>query len=252
HSFMYAWPVVVGVSLILLQLAYAWQGVGDFLRLAAVFYLIAFAMAGAALAASSFLAEQGIRIGASQTVKGGTLLFALGAAVALGRQGLRLLRKSWQKDNFLVTVEITAAGRRLKLPVLIDTGNNLSEPVSGLPVIVTSYTVVRELFPQGLKVLFQQYGAVDPAEIIQHLNVNGDADGWAKRLRLIPFSSIGKNHGLLLGFRPDKVVVTAENGCFIAQAIVGLSPRELTGEDFTAVMNPQIMMGGEKIREAGA
>ena len=252
ESFMYGWPAAVGVSLILLRIAYPWQGVRHFCHLIAIFYLLAFAMAGAGLAAAAFLAQRGMMFGAGEAVQGAALLFALIPGFSLGKRGWRLLRRTWQKEDFLTVLEIVAAGRRLTLPTLIDTGNNLCEPVSGLPVAVADYASLQELFPQRIRLLFERYGDTDPAQVIQGLAREGDIDGWWKRLRLIPFASIGKSHGLLLGFRPDKLTVKSSEGTFTVQGIVALSPGQLKDREYGAVMNPQLLQGGEKIKEVGA
>ncbi|MCR4963784.1 MAG: sigma-E processing peptidase SpoIIGA [Firmicutes bacterium] len=251
-SFLYAWPAAAAVSVLLLRLAYPWQGWPEFCRLAAAFYLLAFAMAGAGLAAAAFLAQRGAPLAAGQAVRGAALLFALIPGFSLGQRGWRLLRRAWQKEDFLTVLEIAAAGRLLSVPALIDTGNNLCEPVSGLPVAVADYTALQGLFPQRLRLLLQRYGGADPAQILQSLARDGDVDGWWKRLRLIPFASIGKSHGLLLGFRPDKLTVISSEGRLTAPGVVALSFGELKDRPYGAVINPQLLQGGENIKEVGA
>lgn len=238
---LYRLPAVIAISLLLLLIAYRWQGYGALLRLAGVFYLTAFAMAGAALAGSRILDGRGVELGFDTTVTGASLLFGLAMAMILARRGMALLRRNWRKEDFHINIDITVAGRKCSLKALIDTGNDLREPLSGLPVIVADYRALIPLFPERLRTAWKLH-AEDAAGLMQAMNEENDADGWARRLRLIPFTSIGRKHGLLPGFKPERLTVQREDGMHQAQAYICIAGRGFAvSGDYQAVVNPEVL-----------
>jgi stage II sporulation protein GA (sporulation sigma-E factor processing peptidase) len=66
---------------------------------------------------------------------------------------------------------------------------------------------------------------------------------WASRIRLVPFTSIGKYKGMLVGIRPDEVVViTADNNVRIKDIIVGVYHRPLSQEGaYRALLHPDVL-----------
>lgn len=64
------------------------------------------------------------------------------------------LREGWQ-----VWLTLTVGDRTTRFPALIDTGNRLREPRSGLPVVIAEASLVKDVLPEdGYRVL--RFGAV--------------------------------------------------------------------------------------------
>ena len=248
-SLFYTLPCAVLASIFMLLVAFPYRGLKALARLTAVFYLIAFATSGTALAAASLLSQRGLSFGPPESVRAGALLFGLLMAAILARRGVSLIRRNWHKESFMIQVEIWAAGRSTSLTALIDTGNDLVEPVSGKPVLVCQYKSLQGLLPQGLRLLWQES---DPAHVMQSAMAGEVSGSWAKRLRLIPFASIGKEHGMLLGFRPDKLVIHGEEKLETAEAVVGLYAKELSQGEYQAVLNPSLLLYAEEKKAVGA
>lgn len=83
-------------------------------------------------------------------------------------------------------------GRRsVTLEAVIDSGNMLCDPISGLPVAVTPESAVSPLFTG------------DAARFFCGDGVCSD-EGWRRRVRMIPCRTVGGG-GLLPGFLPDSV-----------------------------------------------
>jgi stage II sporulation protein GA (sporulation sigma-E factor processing peptidase) len=115
-------------------------------------------------------------------------------------------------------VEVRLLGRRYTGPGFIDTGNELQDPLSHAPVIVTEPQVLDALTAGGLNW--------------------ADADGvcallpspWRERLRVIPYAAVGKTDGVLVGFRCDAVLVSTCLGVKICRhAVVAAAPEPIFG-----------------------
>ena len=79
-------------------------------------------------------------------------------------------------------------GKAATLSVMLDTGNMLTDPLTGHPVIIAEKSALKGIVPIGVDL-------TDPIAMSQHI----------KGIRLIPFKSLGCENGLLAGFKPDKV-----------------------------------------------
>lgn len=243
-ALLWSLPAAVLFSLLMLAVAYPGRGRRAFLRLTAVFYLVACAAAGAALAAAGLM--QGRQWpGGLTSVRWAALLMALPVALIVARRSYAALRRAWSRDNFQARLQVEAAGRRASLTALIDTGNDLTEPLSGLPVVVADYRALVGLLPERLR---QAWNAApdQPEQVLQRMSVAADTDGWLRRLRLVPFTSIGRRSGLLLGFRVDRVVLEHSGRLISGQAVVALSRGGISGNGYQAVINPELLEQGKE------
>lgn len=243
-GWLWSLPAAVAFSLLMLLAAYTYDGHRSFLRLTGVFYLISCAAGGAALAAAGELQQRQLP-GGWTTVRWLALLMALPVVLIVSRRGYAAARRAWRRENFRARLLIQAAGRRASLTALIDTGNDLSDPLSGLPVVVADYRSLAPLLPERLR---QAWNAApeQPERVLQRLSDAADTDGWLRRLRLVPFSSIGRRSGLLLGFRADLVVLEQDGRRVSGQAVVALSRGGISGGGYQAVVNPDLLEQGKE------
>lgn len=111
------------------------------------------------------------------------------------------------------SVELVYEGNHVSLTALIDTGNTLRDPVTGEPVLIISHKAAYQL--TGLT----RQQLANPLETAEQAVIPG--------LRLIPYHSVGKENGMLLGLRL--------NGCKIAgkekDLLVAFAPAGLGKED---------------------
>lgn len=93
---------------------------------------------------------------------------------------VRIVKRN-SKTNMLVAVKLVHKGKERLLTGLIDTGNSLREPYTGKPVhIVCEETISSLLESQDLH---------------------------TERFKLVPFTSVGKNHGLIKVITIDELWV---------------------------------------------
>ncbi|MGI6285419.1 sigma-E processing peptidase SpoIIGA [Neomoorella humiferrea] len=215
-----------------------------YLQALVYFYLSAFVMGGAILGAV-YLIKGGTTVpaaaGLQPTVTIGYqwLFVAAAAAVIFSFLGTGWLRRNFWHQVLRLPVIITFNGRRRALKALVDTGNSLRDPLTQRPVIIVEYTALKDILPP---------------EIIKHYSngEEGDLEGlvkslagspWAARLHLLPYQSLGQNHGMLLGFRPDDVIlVTCEGMVKIKEVVVGLYRERLSQEgSYRALLHPDLL-----------
>ena len=167
------------------------------LRTIAAFYAVAAAFGGTVYAAATLRGEP-LEHGLPVSMPVLLLSFALcyGALTLVFRHiGRRTERR-------LHRAELTLGGRTACFSALDDSGNELIDPVSGCAVLIAA--------PAALAPLFDRPELLDapPAEAMVQLC--SGADGGRARFRLLPCRCAAQAHGLLLCFRPDKLLVDGE------------------------------------------
>ncbi len=92
---------------------------------------------------------------------------------------------------------LTLAGRRVVLTALVDTGNTLTDPATGRPVMVAEGEKVSALFPAGKAPAAAELR--DPVAAV----TRSRRTAGAERCRLLPYQAVGVECGMLLALRLD-------------------------------------------------
>ncbi len=217
------WITKIIVSVIMVYIAYYPKNGKQLLKQTMLFYLISFVFGGCAFALLYIVKPQeiwfqnGVFIGTYPikiTILGAILGFTISSIT------FSLIKKRLTKKDMFCKISIFIEGKESNLKAMIDTGNILKEPITQIPVIIVEKRALSHILSP---------------KILEHIDeiLGGDADNiepkYATRLRIIPFSSVGKENGILLGIKPDKVVVTTdETEETIRQVIIGIYTKELS------------------------
>lgn len=237
-SIFYSISLKMLVSLFIVAVTFTKLTLKKYLQAVVYFYLISFAMAGAVLGGSSILASKSSAFFQGLNVNSTGLIFAVAVAFILGRWGITYLKRNWQKSQFRVSVEIFLDNSSLIVEALIDTGNELRDPLSQKPVMVIEYQAIKKILPEDFQQNFEKYGSTDVTKIIENL----DESSLMKRIRVVPFSSIGKHHGMLIGFKPDVVTLFGPEKKSTKDVIICIYHKSLSSQGgYRAVLNPEVL-----------
>lgn len=237
----------VAFSLLMIIAAFAPFSVRAFLRSLVYFYLVSFAMGGAIIGITYLTDElpwslQAINGAAAyfEVFHPGMLLIGLGVAIVSGLGGILYLRRSWLQDQLLNKLIINLNGNELEVPALLDTGNQLVDPLSQKPVIVVEYQILKNILPPDICVCFSDKGEFSPAGCLENLSPD-----WAGRIRLIPYNSVGRNDGMMLGIKPDMVeVINREGRTGTREVVIGVLNKTLNKDGrFHALLHPAVFQG---------
>ncbi len=140
--------------------------------------------------------------------------FLIGAGLCCGGCSLmfrRVLRRAG--TGGVIFVEAERNGQRTSFHALVDTGNSLRDPVTGDGVMVCEREAVWGILTEGEK------NAVKGAEGNALKMMEGLTAAGKGKWRLIPYSAVGVEGGLLPAFRPDRVVVDGRDSEHILFAV---------------------------------
>ena len=91
--------------------------------------------------------------------------------------------------------------RKICLTALMDTGNTLTDPVSGQPVPVAEGDALADLFPPTHRP--DREDLTDPVFGMTRLNTGA----WRGRFSLLPYRAVGVERGFLLAVRVDRMTI---------------------------------------------
>ncbi len=209
-------PLCRGASAMLMMLV-AYGGSRRLLRQGLLFLLLTCALGGGVVAIG-LLGQQGLTLGNGVFYSALDLkMVLLSAAVCYGVLTLvfRRLASHTVLSGELISAKLTLGERKLELTALVDTGNTLTDPVSGQPVMVAEGECLSSLFPSTHRPRLEDLR--DPAGGMARLGTGA----WRGRFRLLPYRSVGMDRGLLLAVRVD---AAALNGQEHGPMLVALSP----------------------------
>jgi len=155
----------------------------------------------------------------------------------LGELGWGVVHRRLWDRICLYPIEISWDGKAINLNALLDTGNRLHDPLTKVPVVIIEFNQIKQLLP---------------AEVVQLIEKmsSGELDGdwilpnaWKERVRILPFKSIGRENGILIGFRPDSLKIWQKQRAITNNhVVVGIYNRQLSPEGaFQALIPPAVL-----------
>lgn len=220
------------IASMLLMLLAAYGGSRHLLRQGVLFIVLTCAFGGGVVAIG-LLGGTGLSLGngvfySALDVK----VVLLSAAMCYGALTLifqRIGRHS-AADGELVSAKLRLGERSVVLTALVDTGNTLTDPVSGRPVAVAEGESLHGLFPGDHRP--DTADLRDPAAALTRLGTGE----WQGRFRLLPYRSVGVDRGLLLAVRADALEL---NGRERGPVLVALSPTPVSdGGGYKVLIGP--------------
>ncbi len=220
-------------AFIIIKIAYPQLSRKKYLKGVAYLYLVSFITIGTTL--SLFYIYGGTPFNSSKEV---LVLIGLIILVVLGKVGWHLFQNYLTPEDFYLPVRIFFQNRTVELIGLVDTGNSLNDPLTNAPVLVVNLKEVLPLFPLSCQEdLINNAG--DGLELINTFSNNN----LGNRVRLLPFSDLGQEHGILIGFRPDEIeLIYQDNIINTDRIILALSRYQLDQDNqYQALVHPQII-----------
>lgn len=190
------------------------------LRTFVVFLAVSAAFGGAVWAASMMSGSPSTASTGVVTVSFKVLVLSFAVCYAVLTLVFRRVAKTAERQ--VMTAEIRLNGKSAGFIAMRDTGNELYDPITSCPVMVTEACALKGVFPESA------LEAKDPVTMLENLSATGLA-----RFRLIPYTSVGVEMGFLPAFRPDELFIDGEkrDNIFIA-----VSPTRMGSGEYAAVI----------------
>lgn len=231
----------IAVSALMVLIAFKIMNFSEFLRRWGMMLLSAFLLAGCTYGLSTVLDGGVLSYGGLMYISPqGTLkafLFSAGLCIVLVRPIGRILSGKAFREGSIIPVLLRLGEKTVRFNALVDTGNSLTDPITGYPVMVVEADSVKAILPPEV------YDSVVSNNLYKQIPKENCENSWTKRIHLIPFKSIGKENGMLTGFRPDNLRIGRE-GAFkeINNVIVGICGIKLSSSaKYSALVGPAML-----------
>ena len=188
------------------------------LRCTAVLFAVSAAFGGAIWSISL---ASGSPFGGTAALDVKTLVLAFALCYFFGRLIFRYRAKLPEQER--VEIQVEFLGRSAAFTALLDTGNSLSDPATGAPVMLACPKALKPLFRENTDLF-----SVSPVELIELAAHIPELRG---KLRLVPYAAVGAS-GLLPVFRPESLSVDGKPN---KELLIAVSP-DAAGDGFDAIL----------------
>ena len=212
------------MSIIMIQIAYNSKKYKIFFKQMVMFYLTSFTFGGITFMLLFFINPQNIILKNNilvgmypikVTIIGGIIGFIVISVVAI------IIKNRLSQNNIIYDLEILHNGKQVKLKTLMDSGNLLKDPISNMDVIIVEKDSLKGIIEQDA---IEHIENMKKGNIIENnLNII-----YKYKFKLIPFSSLGNENGMLVGFKPDYIKIYGEEENIRTDIIIGIYDGKLT------------------------
>ena len=215
------------LSIVIIYIAFDLKNIKLLIKKIILFYLVSFVFAGASLGiiymvnSQNVTIQNGILVG-SYTIK--TILIGVIIAFIIIVTGFRIVKSKISQKDLICNIIINLNKQKIKTKAMIDTGNLLKEPITNIPVVVVEHTLLYDAIPKEILNNTEKILGGDFTDIPEDIQSE-----YISSLRVIPFSSLGKQNGMLLGIKiNDLEVVSDEGSKIVDKVIMGIYNKSLT------------------------
>ena len=193
------------LSIMIVYIAYYPQTLKKMWKELLFFYLTSFVFGGVAFSLIYIVKPQEI------IMKNGLFLgtyplktVILGAIVAfvIIITAFKIIKNKISKKDLICEITVEIEDKKIITKALIDTGNMLKEPITNTPVVVIEHTLLYDVLPKEILNHLEEIIGGDFKEIPEEIK-----NKYVSKLKLIPYSSLGKQNGMLLGIKTKKLII---------------------------------------------
>ena len=215
------------LSILIIYIAFNPQTVKQLWKDVLIFYLTSFVFGGVAFALiyvlkpQDILMKNGLFLG---TYPLKTVLLAAIVAFIIIIAAFAIVKTKFSKKDMFCDVEVELNNKMIKTRAMIDTGNLLKEPITNTPVIVVEHTLLYECVPKEILDNLESILGGELVKIPEKVR-----NEYISKLKLIPFASLGKQNGMLVGIKADSLkIIQDDQEKENKNVIVGIYNKSLT------------------------
>ncbi len=192
-----------------------------------IFYLTSFVFGGAAFALiyivkpQKIIMRNGMFLG-TYPLKIAILGAIIGSIIII--LAFKVVKNKISKKDMFCEIELKINDKTIKTKAIVDTGNFLKEPITNTPVMIIENTLLYECIPKEILNNTQEIIGGDFKNVPENIKKQ-----YITKLKFIPFSSLGKQNGMLVGIKPEYIKILYEDKITKkTNVIVGMYEKSLT------------------------
>lgn len=249
---MYHFFIKLFVSFLMIYISYGYYSLQTYLRDLISFYIISFVLAGGLLGIYYMLMSSSQQVWANLIFIGGevTSKWQMGTfyiivcsllVVYLWSHMMRSKIKQQLMRQHLTKVELQLAGQVIECQGLLDTGNQLYDPLTKTPVMIVEVGELAHMLPSVL-VDALKHGDVNKALLL--ITDHEEMRQWQERIRIVPYRGVNRNSQFMLALKPDLVKITHQDVVYqSAKVLIGFDGGQLSADgSYSAIVHPSLVV----------
>ena len=193
------------LSLVIVYIAFNPNNIKQLLKDILIFYLTSFVFGGAAFALIYIVKPQEILKNNGLILTKKSLRIILMSAVisfSIIIIAFKIIKNKITAKDMYCDIDVELNNKKIQTKAMIDTGNFLKEPITNTPVVVMEHTLLYDSIPKEILNHIEEILGGDFSKIPKEIK-----EEYELKLRVIPFSSLGKQNGMLLGIKADNIQI---------------------------------------------
>lgn len=215
------------LSVIMIYVAFNPKEFKTLLKVLILFYLTSFVFGGASLSVIYLVNAQRINIQNGMIIGKytmNTIFMGIIIAFIVIVIAFKIIKSKISKNDLFCDIRFKINNKEIKTKAMLDTGNLLKEPITNIPVVVVEHKLLYDVIPNEILDNIENILGGDLEDISDEVKSD-----YISKLKVIPFTSLGKQNGILLGIKADELIVEEMNSeKKIDKVIIGIYNKELS------------------------
>jgi stage II sporulation protein GA (sporulation sigma-E factor processing peptidase) len=241
-------PVVkLAFSILMVLIVFGFKKLRSFLKCLMAFYMMTFLIGGALIGTHYFI-QFDFDLSTSvalASIKGfgdplSWLFVLLGFPLAwhFSKSNLEGIEMAKIQYDQIVDVFVEFHGVNIQLKGLVDSGNQLYDPISRRPVMIVSIESLPDEFPEEIKRVAENPDLILTGEVTMPAE-------FESRIKIIPCKVVGQEHQLIIALKPELLKIQSEKETFIVEkALISFTAQKLSSDDnFDCIVHPKMLTG---------
>ena len=220
----------ITLSIVMVYISFMPKHFKDMLKMIIFFYLTSFVFGGAALGviyminSGKISIQNGILIG-KYTIW--TVFIGIIIAFFVMLLAFKFVKSKFSKNDLFCNIKIKINQKEIKTRAMLDTGNLLKEPITNIPVVVVEHKLLYKTIPHEILDNIEKILGGDLENIPEEIK-----NEYISKLKVIPFTSLGKQNGMLLGIKAEGLEIEEKDYVKnVDKVIIGMYDKKLSKKD---------------------
>ena len=230
------------LSIVMVYVAFNPKNAKVLLKQILIFYLVSFIFGGCTFALIYFIKPENVRMKNGVFVGVYPLkvgLIAGAIAFVTTQIAFKINKSKLNNKNTFFNIQLYYKDQSITVKALLDSGNMLKDPISQAPVIIVERESLSKIIPEKVLDYIGNIIGGDETENKQ------DIQEYLSKIRMVPFMSLGKENGMLVGIRLDKIKIETEDIDIQKENVIaGIYEKRLTKDNkYNALIGLNLLEG---------
>lgn len=225
REFMTFFIVKFSISVLMIMIAFDSKGILTNIRVIICFYITSLIMVGI-ISALYYLTYDKLTVNA--------IIMSIFTGYGALHFFFKEIKDRILKHNYKRTVNVRIGNKSKSFRGYIDTGNELSDPVTGKPVMVVNIDCIKDIIGEDLyNRIINFYHNKSYENLINENN--------GINIRIIKYNTISSKGEIMVCIVPDEIEIINQNNNIFIDALIGIHPKKISKDDYEALLFKKLL-----------